>query len=102
MDDASLYDEDNCLFIVPKGDTSGTVLRQASNYHDEWDNYIESVKEADEWAFENFVVANTSTDPTQALTRLLPSFQSCPALFGKRFEVQLDECGGVIKVAEIV
>ena len=101
IENDALYDEDGCLFIVPKGDASGAVVGQASSYHDEWDSFNESIKEADEWAFQNFVIANTSVDPAQALQRLLPSFNSCPALFGKRFQLELNESGQIAAVVEI-
>lgn len=86
---------------MPKGDASGAVVGQASSYHDEWDSFNESIKEADEWAFQNFVIANTSVDPAQALQRLLPSFNSCPALFAKRFQLELNESGQIAAVVEI-
>jgi hypothetical protein len=101
IENDALYDEDGCLLIVPKGDASGAVVGQASSYHDEWDSFNESIKEADEWAFQNFVIANTSVDPVQALQRLLPSFNSCPALFGKRFQLELNESGQIAAVVEI-
>lgn len=96
----ALYHEQQGVFIVPNNDASGAVVRQASTYQDEWDCFNESAKEADEWAFQNFVVANTAADPAQALSRLLASFNSCPALFGKRFEVVIDEMGNVAGVVE--
>ncbi len=101
IENDALYDEDNDLFIVPKGDASGNVVGQASSYHDEWDSFNDAVKEADDWAFQNFVIANTASDPAQALQRLLPSFSSCPAVFAKRFQLELDERGQVVAVLEI-
>jgi len=47
------------------------------------------------------VIANTSSDPAQALQRLLPSFSGCPALFAKRFQLELDGRGQVVAVVEI-
>ena len=102
IDAESLYDEDQGLFIGPRGDASGLVVGQASSYHDEWDSYNESLKEADEWSFHNFVVANTSPDPAKALQRLLPSLNGCPALFGRRFTVAIDDKGNVSQVFEAV
>jgi len=96
----SMYWEDRGLFIVPKGDASGCVVRQASSYFDEHDNFNESVKDEDEWAFEKFVVANTSTNPAKALQRLLPSFAGCPKVFGKCFTLALDGEGRVLSVVE--
>ena len=46
-------------------------------------------------AFVVFIVANTSTDPAHALTRLLPDFYGCPALYGKAFSLALDARGQV-------
>ncbi|WP_019868609.1 hypothetical protein [Methylovulum miyakonense] len=88
------HDSDN--IFQPEG-----VIGQASSYRDEWDSFIEAVKEADDWAFQNFVIANTSSDPAQALQRLLPSFSGCPALFAKRFQLELDLRGQVIAIIEI-
>ena len=96
----SICSEDMGLFIVPKGDASGCVVRQASSYFDEYENFIESVKDEDEWAFEKFVVANTSPDPAKAIQRLLPSFAGCPKLFGKCFTLALDGEGHVLSVVE--
>ena len=96
----SMYLEDMGLFIVPKGDASGCVVRQASSYFDEYDNFNESVKDQDEWAFEMFVVANTSANPAKAIQRLLPSFAGCPKVFGKCFTLKLDGEGHVLSVVE--
>lgn len=101
IENDALYDGNRCVFIVPKGDASGSVIGQASSYQDEWDSFNEAVKEADDWAFQNFVIANTSSDPAQALQRLLPSFSGCPALFAKRFQLELDGHGQVVAVVEI-
>ena len=96
----SMYWEDMGLFIVPKGDASGCVVRQASSYFDEYDNFNESVKDEDEWSFEKFVVANTSANPAKAIQRLLPSFAGCPKVFGKCFTLVLDGEGHVLSVVE--
>ena len=96
----SMYLEDMGLFIVPKGDASGCVVRQASSYFDEYDNFNESVKDEDEWSFEKFVVANTSANPAKAIQRLLPSFAGCPKVFGKCFTLKLDGEGHVLSVVE--
>ena len=98
----SMYLEDRGLFVVPKGDASGGVVRQASSYFDEYDNFNESVKDEDEWAFQKFVIANTSPDPAKAIQRLLPSFAGCPKVFGKRFTLALDANGRVVSVEESV
>ena len=96
----SIYLEDEGLFVVPKGDASGGVVGQASSYFDEHDNFNESVKDEDAWSFEKFVVANTSANPANALERLLPRFDGCPKVWGKRFVVSLD-MGGTPHVVEI-
>jgi len=96
----SIYLEERGLFVVPKGDASGGVVRQASSYFDEYDNFNESVKDEDEWAFQKFVIANTSPDPAKALQRLLPSFAGCPKVFGKCFTLELDGEGHVLSVVE--
>jgi hypothetical protein len=49
---------------------------------------------------DKFVVANTSANPANALERLLPRFDGCPKVWGKRFVVSLD-MGGTPHVVEI-
>jgi len=85
--------------IMPKGDGSAQVLTQVSSYRNEHDEFQESSYEADCEAFIAFVVANTATDPAQALTRLLPDFCGCPLLYGKAFSLVLDVQGKVAAVA---
>jgi hypothetical protein len=70
-------------------------------WQDEWDTYMEAAKEADEWDFQNFVVANTTDRPADALQRLLPRFSSCPALFSRSFQMSLGNNGEVVTVAEV-
>lgn len=101
IDNDAVYDEDQGRFIVPGRESSGMVVGQASSYHDEWDTFMESAKDVDEWDFHNFVVANTADKPADALQRLLPIFGSCPALFSKTFQLTLGDNGEVIAVAEI-
>ena len=98
----SIYLEDEGLFVVPKGDASGSVVRQACSYFDENDIFNTTASDEDEWSFEKFVVANTSADPAKALQRLLPSFAGCPKVFGKRFTLVLDANGRVVSVEESV
>lgn len=101
IDNDAVYDEDQDCFIVPSRESSGLVVCQASSYYDEWDTFMESAKEADEWDFHNFVVANTADKPSDALQRLLPTFGSCPALFSRKFQLELSGCGKVITVVEL-
>jgi len=84
---------------MPRGDGSAQVLTQVSSYRNEHDEFQESSYEADCEAFIAFVVANTATDPAQALTRLLPDFCGCPLLYGKAFSLVLDVQGKVAAVA---
>jgi hypothetical protein len=97
----SIYLEDEGLFVVPKGDASGAVVGQVSSYYDDNESFNSSAKDEDEWAFEKFVVANTSADAAKALARLLPSFTGCPKVFGKRFTLELDSSGKVVSVEEL-
>lgn len=53
----------------------------------------QSTFESDSDAFIAFVVANTASDPANAMQRLLPNFCGCPALYGKAFVVELDQHG---------
>lgn len=89
------------LVIVPTGDGSAQVLTQVSSYRNEWDEHQQSTYEADCEAFIAFVVANTTSDPAQALKRLLPDFYGCPSLYGKSFALALDEKGAVTSVATL-
>jgi len=90
---------DGDCFIVPKGDVSGVVVQQASSYYED-DSLNESVRDEDEWAFGTFAVANTASNPAEAMRKLLPSFKGCPSVFGRRFAVVLDAEGNVESVAE--
>ena len=85
--------------IVPKDDASGYVLKQISNYRSEYEDFQESTHESDMAAFAAFVVANTASDPAEAMQRLLPGFSGCPALYGKSFVIALDESGRVASVS---
>ena len=87
--------------IVPTGDGSAQVLSQVSSYRNEWDEHQQSTYEADCDAFIAFVVANTTSDPAQALKRLLPAFCGCPSLYGKSFALALDGKGAVSSVAAL-
>ena len=87
--------------IVPSGDGSAQVLTQVSSYRNEWDEHQQSTYEADCEAFIAFVVANTTSDPAQALKRLLPAFGGCPSLYGKSFTLALDGKGAVSSVAAL-
>ncbi len=84
--------------FVPKADASGYVLKQISAYRNEHDEFQESAHEADMDAFTAFVIANTASDPADAMRRLLPGFSGCPSLFGKAFVINLDDTGKVASV----
>jgi hypothetical protein len=87
--------------VVPKGDGSAQVMTQVSNYRNEYDEFQQPIYEADCDAFVSFIVANTATDPAQAMKRLLPDFCGCPSLYGKAFSLVLDEQGRVGLVAAL-
>lgn len=95
IDGNSMFDGEKA--IVLKRDGSGSVLTQSNSFRDEYD-FQQSAYEADEFDFSQFVVANTSSDITEALKRLLPNFSGCPSLFGKSFVITLDENGHVATV----
>jgi hypothetical protein len=95
IDDDSMFDGEKA--IVPKKDGSGSVVTQSNSFRDEYD-FQRSAYEADEFDFSQFVVANTSSDPADALKRLLPSFGGCPPLYEKSFVVTLDEKGKVASI----
>ena len=85
-------------YILPKNDASGYVLKQISSYRTEYEDCQESTHESDMYAFESFVVANTSSDPADAMKRLLPGFSGCPSLYGKSFVITLNDSGSVASV----
>jgi hypothetical protein len=98
-DDAFYEGEDKGgTVLVPKGDASGYVLKQLSSYPSEYDDFQESTHESDREAFAAFVIANTASDPAEALQRLLPGFSGCPALYGKSFVINLNALGRVASV----
>ncbi len=98
IDDHSMF-EGNVAF-VPKKDCSGSVLTQSNTFRDE-DDFQQSAYEADEYAFSQFVVANTSSDTAEALKRLLPNFGGCPSLYGKSFSIVLNDRGIVASVTAL-
>jgi hypothetical protein len=83
--------------IMPRGGSSA-VVKQISSFMDEYDNYQESAFESDKYALDSFIVANTATNPADALHRLLPGFAGCPSVYGKAFVVTLNETGAVASV----
>lgn len=87
--------------IMPTGDGSSQVLTQISRYRNEFDEFQQPSYEVDCDAFVSFVVANTETDPAQALRRLMPDFYGCPSLYGKSFVLALDDKGKVGSVAAL-
>ena len=91
-------DENEDEVILPKSDASGFVLKQISSYRSEYEDFQESTHETDMYAFESFVVANTSIDAADAMKRLLPGFSGCPSLYGKSFVITLDDSGNVASV----
>ncbi len=90
------------VVIMPSGDASGFVLKQISSYKSEYEEFQESTHEADMDAFSSFVVANTASDPADAMQRLLPGFSGCPSLYGKSFVVILGATGSVTSVIAAV
>lgn len=64
-----------------------------ASFRNEYDEFQESTFESDSDSFVAFVVANTSSDPSNAMQRLLQDFCDCPALYGKAFVVELDQQG---------
>jgi len=95
-----LYTGQDCddEVILPKGDASPLVLKQISNYKNEFEEFQGSTHESDLAAMTAFIVANTTRDPADAMLQLLPSFSGCPSLQGKSFVVTLDNKGEVASV----
>lgn len=97
ISDMAMYtgQREDDLAIIPKGDDSSDVLKQAYSFKTEYDDFQETSWESDSEAFLSFVVANTSKAPADAMKRLLPNFSGCPALFGGQFILTLDEAGKI-------
>ncbi|WP_231914894.1 hypothetical protein [Methylomonas sp. DH-1] len=64
-----------------------------ASFRSEYDEFQESTFESNSDAFVAFVVANTTSDPANAMQRLLPNFFGRPALYGKTFVATLDQQG---------
>lgn len=84
--------------VMPGGDRSSDVIEQVATFKSEYDDYQQATHDDDCNAFFSFVVANTTSDPAEAMGQLLPAFTGCPSLFGKAFVVSLDEMGKVASV----
>jgi hypothetical protein len=84
--------------VMPRGDRSSSVIEQVATFKSEYDDYQQATHDSDCNAFFSFVVANTTTDPAEAMGQLLPEFTGCPSLFGKAFVVSLDDIGKVASV----
>ncbi len=98
-DSAFYHGEDQSgLAVVPKGDASGYILKQISSYKSEYDEFQESTHESDVYAFSSFTVANTASDPADAMKKLIPSSFNCPSLNSKSFVITLDDGGKVASV----
>ena len=98
--DGAVYlgSDNDCEAIMPKQDASGFVLKQVGRYENEYDDFQKALHEADVEALSRFCIANTTTDPTDAVASLLPDFSGCPLLYGKSFRIRLDPTGKVAKV----
>lgn len=94
--DDALFDGNRVL--LPVGERSGLAVTQVSRYLGDYDEFMENAYTNDLEAFTQFVIANTVSDPCQALKRLLPAFKGCPPLYGKGFIVHLGDNGDVASV----
>lgn len=92
IDDCSMFDGSKA--IVPYKDTSGLAVSQASPFSAE-DDFQLSAYEQDQYDFSQFVIANISSDPSDALQKLLPNFSGCPMVYGKSFIITIDQFGRV-------
>lgn len=84
--------------VMPRGGRSSSVIEQVATFKSEYDDYQQATHDDDCNAFFSFVVANTTSDPAEAMGQLLPEFTGCPSLFGKAFVVSLDDNGKVASV----
>lgn len=86
--------------IVPKGDTSGEVVKQISSFTDN-DDFQELACKSEVHDFSNFVVSNTSASPTDALLKLLPNFSGCPMLHGGTFTISVNYQGQAFQISQV-
>jgi Histidine kinase-, DNA gyrase B-, and HSP90-like ATPase len=87
-DDAVFHD--GCIY-VPKGESSGEAVRQASSFMDEHDQFLSNDMEADREALADLISRLRSVDPLQTLDSLLQGLQlgKYPLLHGKRFALSV-------------
>lgn len=83
-DDAVFHD--GCIYI-PKGESSGESVRQASLFTGEHDQFLFNDMEADRDALADLICRLRSIDPLQTLDSLLQNLKlgKYPLLHGKRF-----------------
>lgn len=85
--DDGLFHED-CLYI-PRDESSGEAVRQASNFMNEYDQFMENDLEADRDSLADLIRHLRSVDPVQTLNSMLQDLRlgKYPLLRGKRFEL---------------
>ncbi len=92
MDVVDITDAGIChgdVIYIPKGETSGRAVRQASSFVDENDQFMSSDLDADWDALADLIRRLRSVDPVQTLDSLLQELGlgKYPLLHGKTFEV---------------
>ena len=77
------------MIYIPKGETSGRAVRQASSFVDENEQFMSSDLDADWDALADLIRRLRSVDPVQTLDSLLQELGlgKYPLLRGKTFEV---------------
>lgn len=87
-DDAVFHD--GCIY-VPKGESSGEAVRQASSFMDEHDQLLSNDMDADREALADLISRLRCVDPLQTLDSLLQGLKlgKYPLLHGKRFALSV-------------
>ncbi|AJF08272.1 ATP-binding protein [Geoalkalibacter subterraneus] len=83
-------------FVVPAGEKTGQVVRQACNYRDECDLFCEDDADSDYDKFSAMVANLRNSDPAQMLKSVLDGVARIgdfPALEGKKLLVTISEKG---------
>jgi hypothetical protein len=93
ISDDGMFHE-GCLYI-PRDETSGEAVRQASAFMNEYNQFMESDLDADRDALVQLVRLLRCVDSVQTLDSLLQQLQlgRYPKLHGKRFQLQVGSSG---------
>ncbi len=90
--DAGLYHDG--LIVIPEHEHSGEAVRQAADFIDENDRFMEADLEADREALAELIQRLRCADPRAALESLVRglTFEKYPSLQGRTFRVSVGAC----------